>query len=480
MVEEENSKETIEWARLEFDREKFDSELEVRKQELELNRKEQDRSPYRSPLFLGILVAVITLVGNFAATIYNGVVEREKIVAQSALEDRRAQASLVLEAVKTGDPDAAADNLQFLLDAQLITDENGTLASYLKSRDPGTGIFLPSSEGTRTFTDPPETTDPRIEIFASSARCLASRQRQPRLPRSSESDLRIVTWNLEFLGRSESGPGKNKDLSWLGCTLAWLNPDVLAIQEVNGESEPAATLESLAQELKRQTGENWAYVLQSCSGRQMLGFLIRRDHYEIQANQTIWYLNSKAQSEADACDRLRPGLAVQVKAKESPSAKDYAHQVVTLVNIHADAGNQDSDYESREILRANFSRLAEDESVVASDGRLVVLGDFNTIGRVDGISSESEVELTADAFAGISTRPLSLMTSSETCTYIWQNECIAIDHIAVDQNFPSLNNTNAQSFGYCTITKQFGLEATSLASRENLSDHCPVVLDLDM
>ncbi len=470
----------IEWARLEFERDKFESELNIRREELQIRRVNIERTPFRSPLFLGIMAAVISLLGNIAATMYNGSLEREKIVAQNELQDRRSQASLVLEAVKTGNPDSAAENLQFLLDAQLISDEDATLANYLKSRKPGTGIYLPSSQSRGEFTDPPRTADPRIEVFSSRVRCQAARKEQPSLPRSPDTDLRVVTWNLEFLGQSDSGPGANKDVAWLACALAWLDPDAIAIQEIDGANDPMGALALLTEELKRQTKASWIPVLQSCKHRQMLGFLVRQDAYQVLSSDDVWYLNTRARNASEACKGLRPGLVVQVKARDTPAAKDHAHQAISIVNLHADAGSRSSDYESREKLRQTLPHLAQDEAIVASDRRLIVLGDFNAIGNSTGISSSDEALAFAKAFAEIPTRPMTLATTGETCTYIWRSDCVAIDHIAIDRRFPNADQAAGRSFGYCTIAKQFGIGERSLAARELLSDHCPVVIDLPM
>jgi hypothetical protein len=53
----------------------------------------------------------------------------------------------VLEMLKTNDPDRAASNLKFLLDAGLVSDTKTqeSLATFLKKRDPGKGPSLPAS-----------------------------------------------------------------------------------------------------------------------------------------------------------------------------------------------------------------------------------------------------------------------------------------------------------------------------------------------
>ena len=52
-----------------------------------------------------------------------------------------AEAAWILEAIRTGNPDRAADNLEFLLKAGLL--DNAKLECYLKERQPGKGPALP-------------------------------------------------------------------------------------------------------------------------------------------------------------------------------------------------------------------------------------------------------------------------------------------------------------------------------------------------
>jgi hypothetical protein len=56
-----------------------------------------------------------------------------------------------LEVVKTNDPDKAATNLKFLIDAGLIADADVKkhIQAYLEKREPGEGIVLPSATPSR-------------------------------------------------------------------------------------------------------------------------------------------------------------------------------------------------------------------------------------------------------------------------------------------------------------------------------------------
>jgi hypothetical protein len=84
---------------------------------------------------LAIIAAAIGFFANATVAYINGVYTR-------ALEAMKAEENLVLEAVKTHDPDKAAANLAFLVDTHLFEDDEGYLKAYLKNRKPGTGVAI--------------------------------------------------------------------------------------------------------------------------------------------------------------------------------------------------------------------------------------------------------------------------------------------------------------------------------------------------
>jgi hypothetical protein len=132
--------------KVELEKQARERELQLRSEELELRRAEQGRARWLNPLFLGLIVAVIGLIGNMIVTFISGKQTR-------ILESDKHRSALILEAVKTGDPDKAAANLEFFLEASLLRDPDGKLATYLKEREPGKGFSLPASPG-RAVQDP--------------------------------------------------------------------------------------------------------------------------------------------------------------------------------------------------------------------------------------------------------------------------------------------------------------------------------------
>ena len=114
-------------------------ELDLKQREIEIKEADASRSSFRNPLIVAILVAAIAAAGNFVVAIVNGFQDRQ-------LEAQRSEQTRILEMIKTGDPDLAAENLRFLLDAGLVETPSivQNLSEFLQEREPGTGPTLAS------------------------------------------------------------------------------------------------------------------------------------------------------------------------------------------------------------------------------------------------------------------------------------------------------------------------------------------------
>jgi hypothetical protein len=104
---------------LEFEREKWRGEYELREREIKVKEREASRSRWSSPLVLALLAAAIGAFGNAVAMWLNGRAQHDlettKAEQARVLEEGKAEATRILEMIKTGDPEKAADNLKFLL-----------------------------------------------------------------------------------------------------------------------------------------------------------------------------------------------------------------------------------------------------------------------------------------------------------------------------------------------------------------------------
>ena len=162
-----SNKRSAEALRLEFERDKWRAESDMRERELalkereqatkdvelQLKREEQASSKWWNPLVVAIFAAALAAVGNAIVAVINGRLQRQletsKGNAERVLEESKAESTRILEMIKTGDTETAAKNLAFLLNAGLVVEKGRAnyLREYLANRQPGTGPSLPSPSG---------------------------------------------------------------------------------------------------------------------------------------------------------------------------------------------------------------------------------------------------------------------------------------------------------------------------------------------
>jgi hypothetical protein len=104
-------------------------EQQSRDDELEIAKRAHAASRWRSPLIVAIIAASVAAFGN-AVVAYTNNVEQRHLDAQQSEEAR------ILEMIKTGNPDKAVANLQFLLQAGLISNHSVRRQLTVFLRDP--------------------------------------------------------------------------------------------------------------------------------------------------------------------------------------------------------------------------------------------------------------------------------------------------------------------------------------------------------
>lgn len=104
-----------------------EKELALRIRELELKENDQRYSRWLNPLFLGLIAASVTLIGNILVT-------KQQTKATLEQERLKSQSSLILEAIKTGDTDRAATNLSFFIQLGFIDDPQGRVKAFIANR----------------------------------------------------------------------------------------------------------------------------------------------------------------------------------------------------------------------------------------------------------------------------------------------------------------------------------------------------------
>src|SRR5712692_8086415 len=77
------------------------------------------------PILVALVTAFATVITVFLTGRGNLKLEREKFTASSGLERQKFEASLVLQAIATGQPETAQKNLIFLVKAGFLPDPDG-------------------------------------------------------------------------------------------------------------------------------------------------------------------------------------------------------------------------------------------------------------------------------------------------------------------------------------------------------------------
>jgi hypothetical protein len=166
---------------MDFEREKWRADYELRKREIEIKEREQARSRWSNPIVLAVLAAALAGLGNAAATWLNGIEQRkletEKAEQARSMEETKAEAARILEVIKTGDADKAAANLKFLADMGLISNAGRLqhIQTFLDHRSAGGGPALPagqSAESNRVLQE-------MMQMMQGSLRDAASRSQLP-------------------------------------------------------------------------------------------------------------------------------------------------------------------------------------------------------------------------------------------------------------------------------------------------------------
>ena len=131
------------------DLDRQERELELRSNELKSKNNEADRSRRWNPLNVVIIGATITALANVMVSELNGRSTRQ-------LESFKAESARISDMIKTGSPDAAAKNLEFLVQAGLITTPQIAegIRNYLANRAEGQGVALPASSRNVCEADP--------------------------------------------------------------------------------------------------------------------------------------------------------------------------------------------------------------------------------------------------------------------------------------------------------------------------------------
>ena len=311
-------------------------------------------------------------------------------------------------------------------------------------------------------------------VWTSATACDAVVNSGNLLSRSDADILRLASWNIRWFpdGKAGSGDTNSKtDLDWLSCTIAWMDVDALAVQEIKTTIAAQNAWNAVIRKLKNYTGDDWKVILNSCgsSNSQHLGFLYNTDRLKASASKEVWQYNGRAEDASHACfDNLRPGYLTYFESLANDGF-DFS-----AISVHSDSGRGNKDLTTR---RTAIERIDDVTSGLAIiDGDLVILGDFNTMGIEGGISAKQEIKELKNKVATESPG-FKLLTVEPNCTHYYQKKAGWLDHILVSQQTTELLADKASVQGYCALNSCNSLSGPLPQAAVSLSDHCPIVVD---
>jgi predicted extracellular nuclease len=285
---------------------------------------------------------------------------------------------------------------------------------------------------------------------------------------------RIGAWNLHWFpdgGPGERAPEDGSNLDWLACAIAWLELDVLAVEEIKAGQRPRQALEALAARVSALTGSRFLTLLDDCpkSSSQKVGLVWNEKRAALGKHATLSELNPHG----EPCkDQLRPGLAAYFRF---PGGLD-----LTVVAAHLKSGGERRSYELRERSFRAFGAAALAAKGLSGDADVLFIGDMNTM----GCPACSPAVAAADELAAVdrvlsaSDPSLRRLPSAPGCSHSYSGKKTLLDWALASDLSELPRGRAAVVSGYCA---SLGCDTASGPPRETLalSDHCPVVVDVD-
>lgn len=295
-----------------------------------------------------------------------------------------------------------------------------------------------------------------------------------RLPRGDTPVIRVVTWNIRWFPTGTlygNNPDKFTDQSWLSCALAWLDADIIAVQEILTNDEAETAMENVIDGLQGFNGGDWRVDLQQCGHgrRQHVGFIYNADRVKLSNVRDMYQFNGASSDENDPCDgNLRPGRYAYVESRRDDGFDFH------LVSVHTDSGTTTSDLANRNRVLNRLDQVAS--TLTPTDEDIVIIGDFNTMGAT-GTTAEEELEEFSERVDREDPGFVDVPIEPE-CTEYFRGNGGRLDHIVVTEDTEELVQQTAIVHGYCYTANCERLSTDDMPTAyQRLSDHCPVVID---
>ncbi len=288
-------------------------------------------------------------------------------------------------------------------------------------------------------------------------------------PQTSDK-LRMGAWNIRWFPDTTN-------IQWTACTIAWMNVDVLALEEIRRTEAGRQALNFLLIALEERTGDTWAQSFQECgsAGDQHVGFIWNTSRVAVSGDRDLWHLNDRGTPEEPCKSRMRAGRYAY-----------FTSTAVDGVDFGAIAVHLKMGAAAAEQARRNTSLNQIDDAfqdVGSPDADAIVLGDFNTMGTGSRPSAQLEIEALASTAAALDFDRLEL--EPYACTEYYKGHGGWLDHALVSEAMEEVLAPSFTITGYCALHECENIPnwygsggAQRPAAYRELSDHCPVVFEI--
>ena len=254
--------------------------------------------------------------------------------------------------------------------------------------------------------------------------------------------------------------------------MAYLNADVFALEEVKAYPRAQQKLDEVRAKLDQLTGGSHRARLDDCQpvAAQHVGLLWNEKRVKAQDFEVFGELNPL---DTPCQNQLRPGLGARFRF---PRGLD-----LEVVAVHLKSGGEPRSHELRERSLARLPSVLEAVTRRHQDDDLLVLGDFNTMGCAScspAVDGEAERQALAARLAR-ATPPLALLPTRPGCSQYYSGQAGLLDLMVAPRAMRELGSApEVTPSGLCGELSCGSLPRPPPAAHRDLSDHCPIVIDL--
>lgn len=285
---------------------------------------------------------------------------------------------------------------------------------------------------------------------------------------NSFAAINIGTYNIrnfDYDERSQTPTNKSQ----LVRILKSMDADLLGVQEIHEKR-------TFSHMIDRNFGRHFQTFLTDCGGAhdQHLGFVVNTSKFEvIHFREDLRTVNVNSPHQSGCHQGSRPLAIIQLKHRKSQAR-------LAAIAVHLKSGGRPNS------IRKRFKQIAEVMKVKKELGKqgydkVIILGDFNTT-EFKSKNQDQKNEFNQH----LRRVDLNNQTASLKCTsYWWGNQDDGIqypshlDHIITSRSLTQIGAPKV--YGHCqALACQSSPESSMQVSFNEVSDHCPIAIKLDL